>query len=75
MQQDKWLCDWFGRYSLTISTHPRDLDLEHSNLLLLLRSNVGMVMSNLEVGVLDELGSCLKFLLGSPHPLDGHRPL
>ena len=35
-------------------------------ILLLLRSTVGMVMSNLEMGVLDELGSCLQFLLGSP---------
>ena len=35
-------------------------------LFLLLRSNAGMVMSDLEVDVLDELGSSLKFLLGSP---------
>ena len=35
-------------------------------LLLLLRSNAGMVMSDLEVDVLDELDSTLKFLLGSP---------
>ena len=35
-------------------------------LLLFLRSNVGMVMLDLDADVLDELGSCLKFLLGSP---------
>ena len=34
--------------------------------LLLLRSNAGMVMSDMEVDVLDELGSSLQFLLGSP---------
>ena len=34
-------------------------------LLLLLRSNAGMLMSYLEVDVLDELGSGMKFLLGS----------
>ena len=35
--------------------------------LLLLPSNAGMVMSDLEADVLDELGSSLKFLLnGSP---------
>ena len=33
---------------------------------LLLRSNAGVVMSDLEVDVLDELGSSSKFLLGSP---------
>ena len=39
----------------------------HSNIsLLLLRSNAGMVMSELEVEVLAELGISLKFLLGSP---------
>ena len=36
------------------------------DLLLLLRSNAGMVMSNMEMDTLDELGSGLKFLLGSP---------
>ena len=35
-------------------------------LLLLLRSNAGMVMSDFEVDVLDELGSSSKFLLGYP---------
>ena len=34
--------------------------------LLLLRSTAGIVMSTLEVDVLDELGSGLKFLFGSP---------
>ena len=37
-----------------------------SFLLLLLRSNASMVMSDLEVDVLDELDSSSKFLLGSP---------
>ena len=35
-------------------------------ILLLLRSNAGMVMPILEVDVLDELGNGLRFLLGSP---------
>ena len=35
--------------------------------LLLLRSNVCMIVSDLKVAVLDELGSGLRFLLGSPH--------
>ena len=35
-------------------------------LLLLLRSDAGMAMSDLEVDVLDELASGLKFFLGSP---------
>ena len=39
------------------------IKLSKSNLLLLLRSNAGMVMSDLGVGVPDELGSSLKFLL------------
>ena len=38
-------------------------------LLLLLRSNAGMVMSDLEVDVLDELGSSLKSSFLDPHSL------
>ena len=44
---------------------------EMLQLLLLRSANVGRVMSNLEVDVLNELGSCLKFLLGSPQFVPG----
>ena len=40
----------------------------------ILRSNAGMVRLTLEVDVMDQLDSGLKFLLGSPQRVpDGHR--
>ena len=40
--------------------------MNREEVLLLLRSKAGMVMSDLEVDVLDELGSSSKCLLGPP---------
>ena len=45
----------------------------HVKIILLLRSNSGIVMLNLEVNDLDELGS-LKFLLGSQQLVQGVSP-
>ena len=44
----------------------RSTQFKKGVLLLLLRSNVGMGMSNLEVDILDKLGRSLKFLTACP---------